>query len=222
MRARKPLLTLLLVCAGLSPLVAGDPAFVFTHAFPTEAAEGEINDFFATGRAPIAFEVDPQGGVSVGYLSVATALEATGWLMYAVETVETLEAEVTTLIQNGFVPVDVSVSGGTFYFLLLASEYPVSAWRLTAEPFSRAAMVSTIAAQREAGFTLYGLSFDSGRLWYLFVRHEDRAAPEMDLVFMDNTIEHLMADSEQRAGGGATLRSFSALPNDLLLVAYAR
>ena len=212
----------LLVCVGLQPLRAGDAAFVFTHAFPTEAAEGEVNDFFAAGRAPVAFEVDPRTGVSVGYLPIDAALDATGWLMYAIERAETLEAELTVFIQNGYVPVDVSVTEGIFYFLLLASEHPVSEWRLTAEPFSRTAMVSTVAAQREAGLTLHGLSFDAGLLWYLFVRYEGQPAPEMDLVFMDNTIEHLMADSEQRAAGGATLRTFAALPNELLLVGYAR
>ncbi|TVR59723.1 MAG: hypothetical protein EA426_06640 [Spirochaetaceae bacterium] len=203
-----------------SPLVAD--AVVRTHFFPIDDARAEIDAFFAEDYVPIAFQINPAGAVSMGYIPRTDDLSPSGWLLYELEDIDDLEPILTAFITEGFVPVDLTVYGETMYFLLLELDWHIAEWKITADTFSRQGLVDTIARHRPVGFELYGLAFDGARVWYLFLDRGNPRGPEVEIAFMDNSTESVEQDAARRAPTGARLRSFTTLTDDLILAVFAR
>ncbi|MFP4511037.1 MAG: hypothetical protein ACLFNQ_13020, partial [Spirochaetaceae bacterium] len=154
------------------------PVLIGEHPFDGELAAAEISSTVERGYTPVGLEVAVDEAIVVLYAQADDDSTPDNWLLHEFENINTLEDEMNALLDNGWTPMDLSFSEGRIYALLVDNGPELSGWRVHTEALTRTEQVEeTITRFQDEGLSLWGLSFDADRIWYLFLRETDRESP---------------------------------------------
>jgi hypothetical protein len=103
------------------------------------------------------------------------------------EGLNTAIEETSTLISEGWVPVDISIAGDTLYVLLIETPLEIQTWDMRVTILVDAAMTATVMELTEEGYSIWGISgAEDGSVWILAFAEPDREAPRsVNLDFFD-------------------------------------
>lgn len=194
------------------------------HAFPPDAARESIDTLIEQLYQPIGFNLDTQRGIDMLFVSgnsePGQTEEPSHWVLYEFDDFSQLDADFTTFLLDGFVPVDISGGLNALFVFFVQAEVEVAAWRLTTGPVSEAAMTETITDFREQGFDLHGLSYHDDAMWYLFLRFADQEPARVSVMFTANDVRAVQANIASRVETGWFPTAFTVLPDDRVALAY--
>lgn len=138
-----------------------------------EEMAGEVSTLIQQGYVPVGIERIPEKGVGILYIR-SNDLEVRRWRLTEIEDLTTLNDELTALIANGWIPMDITtVDGRSLTVLLLDVDLEITGWQITLGPPETEEILSTYERYRNQGYIAYGVSVDSlNRMWYLFLRFD--------------------------------------------------
>lgn len=154
------------------------PVLIGEHPFDGELAAAAISETIERGFTPVGLEVTAGEAIVVLYAQADDGSTPGTWLLHEFDSINTLEDEMNALLDNGWTPMDLSFSNGRIFALLVDVGPELSGWRIHTEVLTRTAQVEeTIQRFQNDGLSLWGISFDANRIWYLFLRESDREVP---------------------------------------------
>ena len=141
------------------------------HPFDSEEAKEQIDAMCNDGLLPVGLEVDEAKAINVLYAE-DDSFPFTRWLLHSVVEFEKLEAELSYLMKEGWLPMGISRSGPGLYVLFIKADKKISAWRITRFPVSTSEFEEAVETYLAEGFLPYGISVYEDNMWVLFVKVE--------------------------------------------------
>jgi len=133
------------------------------------AATESINQVISTGYIPVGIEVTEGESLAVLFVRRGSH-EVRNWAILDYDDWNSLEAEITGGIEDGFVPMDISRYGERLAVLWVGTDIEIAGWRVSTSTNTIGERTRTINDFQSQGFTLWGLSVHEGLAWYLFLR----------------------------------------------------
>lgn len=166
------------------------PAWAFAeHSFENEELKKEINEFLANGYVPVGMDVTPDGTLSLVY-ALNTWFEYENWAIQEFTDLDNLNAELTTVLQEGWVPVAMSATDDGLQMFLLKTDIEVSAWEIAVGPLSVDSAVSTLESWRDEGYTPWAITLTpDDEVWYLFLEQSHVSEDAVLFNGFENTEE---------------------------------
>jgi hypothetical protein len=177
-RIIKPRLLLIVLISisfiiGLGGTLYGETNFLIeAYAEEGEKVKKRIDALGTEGFIPVGIEIESDSGLMVFYVQ-DPSFRFENWLLFNHELNEDFEAEVTGLLKEGWVPMDIAktekgitmlyVKGGT------VEDITVDGWRIAKSEMNTDTLQNVLSDFREKGFTPWGLSLDGKDVWYLFI-----------------------------------------------------
>lgn len=150
-------------------------AFVLAaHPFDAEEAKVQIDAMCNDGLLPVGLEVDEGKAINVLYAENDT-LPFTRWYLHRVAEFDKLEAELSYLMKEGWLPMDISRSGSGLYVLFIKADKKVSSWRISRFPVSTTGFEEAVKTYMAEDFLPYGISVYEDNMWVLFVKADSNA-----------------------------------------------
>ena len=167
-----------LVASAVAVAQPDSPVLIGEHPFDGEVAAEAISATVQSGFAPVGLEITVGESIVVLYAQADEQSVPNAWLLHEFDSINTLEEEMNGLLDNGWIPMDLSFSDGRVFAMFVDVGPEISGWRIHTELLSDTGQVeATIQRFQEDGLSLWGLSFDADRLWYLFLRETARSTP---------------------------------------------
>jgi hypothetical protein len=141
------------------------------HPYDTEEAKEQIDAMCNDGLLPVGLEVDEGKSINVLYAE-NDAFPFTRWLLHSVVELEKLEAELSYLMKEGWLPMGLSRSGPGLFVLFIKTDKKINSWRITRFPVSTATFEETVQNYLEEDFLPYGISVYEDDMWLLFLKVE--------------------------------------------------
>ncbi len=132
-------------------------------------ATGTVNEFIESGYIPVGIEIE-QGESLTILLVQSGGVEVKSWAIIDYDDWNSLEAEITGGIQDGYVPMDISRFDERLGVLWVEAELPLEGWRISTSENSLEARTQVVNKFQTQGFTLWGISEHEDLMWYLFIR----------------------------------------------------
>ena len=172
-----------------------------SYPYDTETVSEQIEEVLTHGYIPVGLEVSPGREIAVLY-APAGELEAERYVLYQFDDASSFEAEFTEFIKEGWLPMDISYIGDSFYGIFIRSPYEIEGWRLTSTSLNEEEMSETLTDFREQGFHPWGISGLEDRLWFLLLAFEDHEPGSFFVNFYTIDDEELKEKIESDLASG--------------------
>ncbi|MFW5807374.1 MAG: hypothetical protein ACOCWU_06870 [Spirochaetota bacterium] len=158
------------------------PAWAFAeHSFTDESLRREISEFLRNGYVPVGMESEPDGTLRVLY-ALNTWFEFSNWAIQEFTELDNLNAEMSTVIQEGWLPMAMSATDDGLQVLFIETDVEIDAWQIAVGPLSVDSALSTLESWREDGYTPWAITLaPDDEVWYLFL--ETDAVPNRAVLF---------------------------------------
>ena len=158
------------------------PAWAFAeHSFTDENLRVEISQFLQNGYVPVGMESEPDGTLRVLY-ALNTWFEFSNWAIQEFTNLENLNAEMTTVLQEGWLPMAMSATDDGLQVLFIETDVELDAWQIATGPLSVDSALATLESWRNDGYTPWALTLTpDDEVWYLFL--ETDAVPNRAVLF---------------------------------------
>lgn len=158
------------------------PAWAFAeHSFTDENLRVEISQFLQSGYVPVGMESEPDGTLRVLY-ALNTWFEFSNWAIQEFTNLENLNAEMTAVLQEGWLPMAMSATDDGLQVLFIETEVELDAWQIATGPLSVDSALATLESWRNDGYTPWALTLTpDDEVWYLFL--ETDAVPNRAVLF---------------------------------------
>jgi len=172
-----------------------------------------------SGLIPVGLEIETDGETVI-LMRLVEELRVAGWTITRHEEFEQLEQEFGEVLAQRFLPMDISSHGGGLSVLWIATDRTIEGWRVHATENSAEAIQGALQRFESQGFSLWGVSVDDERAWYLFVKWEE--------ISQIGALTSFPKDSESIQAGIETARRSGFIPNAIAidgltyLVAFSR
>jgi len=158
------------------------PAWAFAeHSFTDESLRQEISQFLQSGYVPVGMESEPDGTVRILY-ALNTWFEFSNWAIQEFTNLDNLNAEMTTVLQEGWLPMAMSATDDGLQVLFIETDVELDAWQIATGPLSVDSALATLESWRNDGYTPWALTLTpDDEVWYLFL--ETDAVPNRAVLF---------------------------------------
>ena len=158
------------------------PAWAFAeHSFTDESLRQEISQFLQSGYVPVGMESEPDGTLRVLY-ALNTWFEFSNWAIQEFTNLDNLNAEMTTVLQEGWLPMAMSATDDGLQVLFIETDVQLDAWQIATGPLSVDSALATLESWRNDGYTPWALTLTpDDEVWYLFL--ETDAVPNRAVLF---------------------------------------
>ncbi|GEM_PF-5903866 len=169
---------LLLAAAPLAAQETPSPWVMDEYEVEGETRDEEIQNRIDDGYLPVGMEVAAGEELWLLYIH-SDSLPFDQFLIVEYSQVGTLEAEMSSMINTGWVPVDLArYKNGMLVFFINTDAVTVGDWGLSMTLGMEQTIEQTYREAAEAGYSPWGLtSDDSGTLWFLFLSEPNRESP---------------------------------------------
>jgi hypothetical protein len=182
-------------------------------------SRSEVSESMESGLIPVGLEIETDGETVI-LMRLVEELRVAGWTITRHEEFEQLEQEFGEVLAQRFLPMDISSHGGGLSVLWIATDRTIEGWRVHATENSAEAIQGALQRFESQGFSLWGVSVDDERAWYLFVKWEE--------ISQIGALTSFPKDSESIQAGIETARRSGFIPNAIAidgltyLVAFSR
>ena len=154
-----------------SPQQREQPAWAFAeHSFTNEKLKSEIAQFLSNGYVPVGMDVTPDGTLSILY-ALNTWFEYNNWAIQEFTNLNNLTAELSTVMNEGWVPMAISATDDSLHVLLLETELDIEEWQIAVGPLSTESALATLDGWKNDGYTPWALTLTpDDEIWYLFLK----------------------------------------------------
>jgi hypothetical protein len=142
------------------------------YPYDVEQAKDSIAKAVKGGLAPVGLAVEEGKAISVLY-SRTDAYSADRWSIHTFDNPESLEKEMNTILDRGWVPMGLSRSGQGLYGLFVHTGSAPEAWRIHRSPKDSESITEAIKQFRSEGFRLFDVSTFEDSAWYVFVTENE-------------------------------------------------
>ena len=158
------------------------PAWAFAeHSFTDESLRQEISQFLQSGYVPVGMESEPDGTLRVLY-ALNTWFEFSNWAIQEFTNLDNLNAEMTTVLQEGWLPMAMSATDDGLQVLFIETDVELDAWQIATGPLSVDSALATLESWRNDGYTPWALTLTpDDEVWYLFLQTD--AVPNRAVLF---------------------------------------
>jgi hypothetical protein len=158
------------------------PAWAFAeHSFTNENLKSEISQFLTNGYVPVGMDVRPDGTLTILY-ALNTWFEVNNWAIQEFTDLDNLTAELTTVIQEGWVPMAMSATDDSLHTILIQTELDIEEWQIAVGPLSSDSALATLDGWKNDGYTPWAITLTpDDEIWYLFLRQS--AIPTESVLF---------------------------------------
>ena len=158
------------------------PAWAFAeHSFTDENLRVEISQFLQNGYVPVGMESEPDGTLRVLY-ALNTWFDFSNWAIQEFTNLDNLNAEMTTVLQEGWLPMAMSATDAGLQVLFIETDVQLDAWQIATGPLSVDSALATLESWRNDGYTPWALTLSpDDEVWYLFL--ETDAVPNRAVLF---------------------------------------
>lgn len=166
------------------------PAWAFAeHSFTDEDLRVEISQFLQNGYVPVGMESEPDGTLRILY-ALNTWFEFSNWAIQEFTNLDNLNAEMTAVLQEGWLPMAMSATDDGLQVLFIETDVELDAWQIATGPLSVDSALATLESWRNDGYTPWAITLaPDDEVWYLFL--ETDAVPNRAVLFngYENTEE---------------------------------
>lgn len=147
------------------------PAWAFAeHSFTNEQLRTEISQFLQNGYVPVGMESEADGTLRVLY-ALNTWFEFSNWAIQEFTDLENLNAEMTAVLQEGWLPMAMSATDDGLQVLFIETDVELDAWQIAVGPLSVDSALATLESWRNDGYTPWALTLSpDDEVWYLFLQ----------------------------------------------------
>ncbi|NBB91468.1 MAG: hypothetical protein GVY23_09760 [Spirochaetes bacterium] len=158
------------------------PAWAFAeHSFTDEDLRVEISQFLQNGYVPVGMESEPDGTLRVLY-ALNTWFEFSNWAIQEFTNLGNLNAEMTAVLQEGWLPMAMSATDDGLQVLFIETDIQLDAWQIATGPLSVDSALATLESWRNDGYTPWALTLTpDDEVWYLFLQTD--AVPNRAALF---------------------------------------
>ena len=158
------------------------PAWAFAeHSFTDENLRVEISQFLQNGYVPVGMESEPDGTLRVLY-ALNTWFDFSNWAIQEFTNLDNLNAEMTTVLQEGWLPMAMSATDDGLQVLFIETDVQLDAWQIATGPLSVDSALATLESWRNDGYTPWALTLTpDDEVWYLFLQTD--AVPNRAALF---------------------------------------
>lgn len=196
------------------------------NAYPyAEDIQDLVNQEIQDGYVPAGLHVVP--GESIMVLFHESDQEIDQWALVAIDSLDRVNAEVSGFLQEGWLPVDFSMTGEDMHVLFLKTDYEFKSWRIvTATSDSDEALLSIIGDVTKTQFDedriLFGVNALGNQVHLLFVESDTLLAnSQMAVQVYPNDGEAFYNALNEHLAAGAVPGGF-ALSQDRVVIPFFR
>ena len=177
---RLAMATLLLAAAPLAAQENLSPWVIEEYDVRGEARDEAIQDKIDEGYLPVGMEVAADEELWLLYIH-SDSLPFDQFIIAEYADTEELEAEMETMTDTGWVPVDLArYQDGMLVFYINTDAVVIGDWGLSMTVGVTEAIEETYREAAEAGYSAWGLtSDDSGSIWFMFLQETNRDEPRI-------------------------------------------
>lgn len=175
------MLLIIIFCISFAAHCEQSPWQLVKHPFDMEKAKEEINVICIDGYLPVGLDIKDGDGIYLLYI-MDTGKILKKWFIHYFDNIETFEADVTYIIQNGWIPMDISKTDTGMYVLFINTDAEIEGWRISTISNDTSDKNQLISDFYSKGFHCYGISFDKSRTWYLFLKMPGLEGKKMTLL----------------------------------------
>jgi hypothetical protein len=161
------------------------------YPFDVEEAKEQIDAMCNDGLLPVGLEVDEGAAINVLYAENDT-VPFSRWFLYNVVEFENLEADLSYLMKEGWLPMGLSRSGVGLYVLFINADKKINSWRITRFPVSASDFKEAVESYMTEGFLPYGISVYEENMWVLFLQVEGDTKHKIFLGTYQNEEDSLL------------------------------
>ena len=213
MQFRHIILAAIALLALASPLysqeatpIRSSPWLLRRYSATEGISQSDVRFLIERGYVPVGLEIEQ--GAEIAMLFRTADLPTAGWTITNHPDLSALESEFAEVLRQGFLPMDISAQGDSLSVLWIAANTRIEGWRVHATPRSTTALSNALSSFEDQGFSLWGVSDDGSRIWYLFVDWADDVSQEGLLTFT-------ASDSSSIEDTFATAESSGWIPNGI-------
>ena len=147
------------------------PAWAFAeHSFKNTELKKEIAQFLSSGYVPVGMDVTPDGTLSILY-ALNTWFEFTNWAIQEFTNLDNLNAEMSTVMNEGWVPMAMSATDDGLQVLFIEAQLDIEEWRIAVGPLSSESALATLESWKNDGYTPWAITLTpEEEVWYLFLK----------------------------------------------------
>jgi hypothetical protein len=148
--------------------------------YETEKARDKINEIVNAGLVPVGLSVQEGTALHVLFARLP-GTDISQWSIHMFDDPDTLESEMTKIIQRGWEPTGMSRRANAIYGLFVHTGGTIEGWRLHKVPADSTHAEKAIQDFRERGFLVRDVSFFQDSAWFVFV-DAGRDVSELDVA----------------------------------------
>lgn len=176
MKIRMASLVLALVAATAFGQDSDPPWQIVRYPDLSETTVSQINAVIARRYVPVGMDITANEGVRILFAR-DESVNVYDWLIKEFAEIESLQADFTGTITQGWLPMDITISEGIVIGLFIHTDATVAGWRIGVSALNTTEASNAQAALREAGYSPWGVAFTGGtQLWHLGVAFADEPA----------------------------------------------
>ncbi len=192
------------------------PAWILGRHPLDDQLEPTISGNIERGYVPVGLDMKT-GDVTVLYL-LTDEIEFTRWTIQKIEDAREINATITAWLQDGWMPLDISLIPGGIAALLVETDHEIDSWRIEVVPATTEALETAYGEYQASGYIPYGLASDpeKSQVWILFLRAEGQF--EVPSVLIDAyTDDSVVTGVNERYAAGALPWAMTRLPGSFLV-----
>ncbi len=129
--------------------------------------QAEVTELMSRGYVPVGIEIEPDAETALLFRNADT--QTAGWTLTNHTDLSRIESDFAEILRRGFLPMDITMHSDVLSVIWIATNLTMSGWRIHATPKTPTALQSALSSFEDQGFTLWGVSDEGDRIWYLFV-----------------------------------------------------